>query len=254
MTKPLVLRALKRDFDAIRLNAVVNDPDVRPFVLAPGTDTLDLTPLVLNLANIALMCDSGGLVFVRAADGMYEVHTQFLASARGAQAVAFTQEAVRWVFTRTDAFELWTKVPESNRAALGLVRAMHGRLEFVRKETFLGAQNVAHFVLRYPEWAQTDPQNRITGEWFHDKLARKLGQASCGIDPALANSTGATLATLRTGQLDKAILWYNRFAVFAGYTPISLLARWPVTLELDGNVIAFSDDAKGFEIVRKGSV
>jgi hypothetical protein len=243
---------LRRDYDAARANSIVNHPDVRPFVLAPKEGDLDLGPVLGDLNNVALMTDLGGLIFLYQAPMVYEVHTQFLPSGRGEFALTTTREAVRWMFSRSDAIELWTKVPEENKAALGLVRAMKGRLEFTYN-------NVGHFVMRYSDWAHSDPSNRLRGVWFRELLEAKLAVRGSNAPELLReNATsdsaiGATIATIRGGQLDKAILFYDRWAKFAQAPALGLVARWPVTLSLgNGLLVVFNEDASSFdlEIVR----
>ena len=244
--------APRRDFDARRLNIVVNDPSVRPFVMARDDAPLDLTGLVANLRNVALMSDYGGLFFVQLAPSMYEVHVQFVESARGAWAMAFTKACAQWMFTRTDAQEAWMKVSEENKAVLGLIRALHGRLEFVRKHE---DSAVSHFVLRYSDWCQHDEQMVSLGEWFREKLEVKLLRhglpSAFEPEPSLHSALGATLATIRGGQVDKAITFYNRWAIFSGYAPITLLTRWPLVLDIANALVVLDDDAKSFEVLAK---
>lgn len=248
---------LKRDFDATRLNAVVNNAEVRPWVLAEGTEALDLTSVVANSHNVALMCDSGGMLFVALTPGVYEVHTQFLASARGAFALAFAREAVRWMFTRSDCVELWTKVPQNNKPALGLTQAMGGRYEFTRPAGF-NSQDVKHFSMSYLRWAQSDSSCRQLGQWFHETLEAKFAVANISEplhpdDPSHDSAVGATIATIRANQLDKALALYNRWAAVAGYAPINLLCRWPWVLDIRTALVVLNTDASDFEVLKRGA-
>lgn len=226
----------RRDFTAERLNRIVNSPGVREHVLIEGAAPVDLSNVVANQNNFALMCDQGGMLFVQLSPGVYDVHTQFLESARGSFALSFAREAVKWMFTRTDCVELWTKVPKANKAALGLTQAMGGRFEFLRSNGF-NNDDVRVFSLSYLRWSQKDSSLKTVGEWFHEMLELKLLEANIQEevhpeDPSHDQAVGATIATIRGLQLDKALIMYNRWASVAGYAPIILFSRWPIVLNI----------------------
>jgi len=209
----------------------------------------------MNANNVALMSDSGGLLFVMLAPGVYDVHTQFLVSARGAIALRLTREAVRWMMTRSDCVELWTKVPEENKPALGLTRALGGRKEFT-SPAFAGFSNISHYRLDYLAWSQGDLEARRAGEWFHEMLEAKL--AKTGIeepvhadDPSHNAAVGAVVLGLRHGSVDKSLALYNRWAAISGYAPISLIARWPLTLDIQTAIVVCDERLEGFEVLRR---
>ena len=124
----------KRDFNAARINRVVNDPSVFPEISVPGQGPMDLTALVADLRNIALLCDEGGIMALWREPGIYEIHTQFTERYRGVSAVRTVRERVSWLFLQSPAMELQTQVPAVNQAAHSLVKAISGRLEFERDD------------------------------------------------------------------------------------------------------------------------
>jgi len=248
----------QRDFLADRINNVVNHPEVRPYVLAQNDEPIDLSELLANPANVALMCDFGGLLFINLGSGAYEVHTQFLPNARGAFALVVTQNALRWMFTRTDALELWTKVPARNLGALGLVRAIHGQKEFTSAEC-LGEKDVASYSLNYMRWSQHAPSVKALGEWFHQKLEAKFAANAIveevhPDDESHDRAVGATIETIRGGQIDKALALYNRWAQIAGYAPIRPVTGWPLVLDIQTALVVMNDDLSDFEVIKKGGV
>lgn len=113
---------IRREFRADRINAVLNHPEVLPWVTLPGLDALDLSELVEDRRNILLMTEEGdgGVLFHRRSQGVFEAHSQYLPSARGKRALAATREAVDWMFRNTDCRAITTMVPADNRPAEAL--------------------------------------------------------------------------------------------------------------------------------------
>src|SRR6185437_1081510 len=128
--------SIRREFSAETLNLVANHPAVRPWIGAPQPGPVDVTPLVADQRNILLMGDGGGVMFQFLDPGLYEAHTQFVPEARGVEALKAVKDALRWMFTRSDAIEIVTKVPDGNVPALGLVRAIHGQKLFDRDKAW----------------------------------------------------------------------------------------------------------------------
>src|SRR6185312_16925279 len=158
-----------REFSAERVNAVVNHPEVRPWV-GGGEGPVDLTPLVANPANVLLTGEGGGVLFQCLAPGLYEAHCQFLPEARGPQSIQAVKDALRWLFTSSDAVQIVTKVPAGNKAALGLVRAIHGQKLFEREKVWpVGdeLQGVGYYSLTLMQWAGKADGLAVSGQWFH---------------------------------------------------------------------------------------
>jgi RimJ/RimL family protein N-acetyltransferase len=109
--------------DAAHINAILNHPSVHPWVAADD-NPLDLTATLAQPDRYALFGPLGGQLYHRVGDGIYEVHSAYLPEARGRVALATTRETLRWMFGRTDAVEIITRVPKGNLAALALARAV----------------------------------------------------------------------------------------------------------------------------------
>lgn len=105
---------ITRTTDAARLNAVINDPAVRPW-FGDG-DTLDLAPIVRDPWNICLECDRGGFLCLNWENGWYDVHALFRPH-DGQFAVAAMRHALRYLFRETDAQVLVGAVKPGNRTA-----------------------------------------------------------------------------------------------------------------------------------------
>lgn len=241
---PPILFSVAREFHAERLNAVVNHPEVRGFV-GPGTNRIDLTQLVANPANVLLMREGGGLFFGQHEEGIYEVHTQFVPEARGEIAVEATRDALRWMFTHTDAREIVTKVDPVNKGALGLVRAIHGELRFKRGD-------IGHYALPIDAWAGKCQPLEISGNWFHEKLETAKIAMHAAIDIHAYDEfhdryVGATVEMILAGQIDKAVRFYNRWANFSGYGTVSVITNNPVVIDTGDALIAVREN--DFEVI-----
>lgn len=103
---------LSRSFDAERLNWIVNHPTVRPFVGGNTFEPLDLTHLVADEKNYALLGDHGGFLCTWTAPGTYEVHTFILPEGRGKPAYRLAKEGVSFM-ADIGAEHLWTRVPRA---------------------------------------------------------------------------------------------------------------------------------------------
>lgn len=241
---------VSREYSAERVNSVVNHPDVRPWMGSIELGPLDLSGAVADPRNVLLMGQGGGLLFMQLEAGLYEVHTQFLPEHRGKEAVAVVRDALRWMFTRSDAVEIVTRVPKGNDGALGLVRAIRGQLQFERPKVWptpAGMVDVAYYSKTIMSWARDDERLSLTGEWFHGKLeAAKAATAGAAPlhddDDAHDRYVGAAAEMIAAGQVAKGINFYNRWAKFAGYGLISVIALNPVVIDIGDAILAVRGD------------
>jgi len=233
---------------------VLSHPEVRPWV-GGGSGPIDVAPLVADPRNVLLMGQGGGVLFQCLEPGLYEAHTQFVPEARGKEAVAAVRDALRWMFTRSDAVEIVTKVPEGNAAALGLVRAIHGQKQFERANawpTADGLVGIAYYSLPIITWAGKCEEVAASGHWFHEKLeAAKAATAGAAPlhddDEAHDRYVGATVEMIAAGQVAKGIAFYNRWARFSGYGPVVVVASNPVVIDIGDAILAVRD--QDFEVL-----
>ncbi|MDB5531604.1 MAG: hypothetical protein JWR51_4707 [Devosia sp.] len=252
---PLPNLSVCREFSAERINAIIAHPEVRPWVGMPQQGYIDLTPMVADLRNVLLMGQGGGFFFHQLLPGIYEVHTQFLPEHRGANVLQAAADAERFMFTRTDCLEIRSKVPEHNKGAIGFARAMHYELQYERATawpTDNGPVAVKYFARTLNQWANRCEGVEATGHWFHEKLeaAKHAAGATSPIhDDDLIHDrfVGATAEMIMAGQLAKAMGFYRQWAVFAGYGPISIIAEYPVVLDIGDALLAIKD--QDFEVL-----
>lgn len=239
--------SVRREFSAERINAVANHPDVRPWI--GGDGVLDLTPLVADLRNVLLTNDAGGVLFQLLEPGLYEAHTLFLPEGRGRTAVEAVQDALRWMFTRTDAVEIGTKVPDGNKGALGLVRAIHGEKRFHRDAAILiggEAIGVGYYALPIMAWAGKAPGVAESGHWFHEKLEAAKAATEGALPPhadddAHDQYVGATVEMIAAGQVAKGVSFYNRWAKVSGYGQVAVIAQNPLVIDIGDALLAVRD-------------
>jgi len=240
--------SVDRQFAAERANRIANDPEVRPWL--GGSGPLDFSALVANLANVLLMNEEGGVFFENLEPGLYEAHTLFLPEGRGEKAVHAVRDALRWMFTKTDAVEIVTKVPEGNKGALGLVRAIHGEKRFHRDNAILidrKPAGVDYYALPIMSWAGKAEGIAASGQWFHEKLeaAKSATEGAAPLhddDEAHDRYVGATVEMIGSGQLAKGINFYNRWAKVSGYGPVSVIALNPIVIDIGDAILAVRGD------------
>ncbi len=227
-TKPAAKFAgIRRIFDAAEVNAVANDPDVRPHV--GGEGVLDLTAVVHDPANFVLWADGGGFLVAKHEPGIYEAHSLFRKSARR-HSIAAMRAAFAYMFERTDAVKIVTIVPDGNSAALAFAKLASFR------EVFRTAART-HYALSLVEWAVNRPELAEDGAAFHEVL--QLAKIAAGSalpvhDDCEAHDrmVGAAIRMIRAGNAEKAVVQYNRWARMAGYAPISIVSLNPLTIDL----------------------
>lgn len=251
----------RRDYNAARINRVANDPSVFEEISLPGQEPFELSPLVADLRNILLMTDEGGVLAKWQEPGVYEIHTQFISQYRGVAAIRTIREMFSWLFINTPAMELQSQVPECNDGAKAVARAIGARFEFEREAAWPTRDGkdhaIGYYVLRYSDWLYQPYVAGVfapLGAEFHDRLEeRKLALLAPteGFRHDLAQdvNAGATLSMIWAGQLDKALMLYNRWARFAGFAEVRLISVNPLIIALQNTTILLNVAEKDFEVL-----
>lgn len=233
--------SVSRSYSADAINAVVNHPEVRPHVGAPGGGYLDLSSEVANHSNVLLMGEGGGVILHQQELGVYELHTNFLPEHRGAATYKAMSDAFYWMFTRTPCVEILTKCPKSNPGTAAMARRLGFVLDFERENAWAEASGehtpIEYFALRYPDWVRKAPLLPEIGSWFHDHLEsekKRLGILLPGHadDAAHDRHVGSAMAMIFGGQIPKGVALYNRWAAFSGYRPVSIVHMRPPLIDM----------------------
>lgn len=223
--------------DPAYFEAIANHPKVFPAVSCKGIDRIEIGPLWHEC--IGIEADGGGWLLHSHGHGLYEVHTLFLPKTRHVRQQA--REALRMVFCGTDALELVTKVPDDLPHALALAKAMGFTVRFRREGAWVresGAVGMTFLGLTLDEWARGDEALPALGAQFHEKLGEHKDHDD---DPAHDRYVGLGIACAQSGQPEKGLWLYNRWARFAGYRPLSMkdgaVSFDGITLRVNGQTI-----------------
>lgn len=248
---------IQRVFDAKQINTVLNHPSVRPDIAEIPTGPIDVSKGVADTKNVLLMGEYGGCFCVHVMPGIYEVHTQSLPEGRGKWVAEFVRAASDWMFTRTDAFEIATRIPVKHRAARMLARYAGMKYEMTRPNEcrWRGElQGCDIYSFRIQDWAANASAFDRSGEEFHDFLhveASRLGlkDAPHGDDPNHNRYVGICLAMVEAGQIAKAMALYNRWALLVRHPLIHLVSTSPLTVRFDIGNLIFENGARRVELL-----
>lgn len=231
-----------RTLDATHLNAVANDPDVRPDL--GGEGALDLTPAVSDPANVTVVTAHGGFIAVAAGAGRYEIHSLFRPDGRGRESIRAMRAGLDYLFAATDATELVTKVPQVNLAARGLARLAGFSPLFTSVIPWGAERAPTDFLsLSAQQWALKSSTALALGHWFHEAMTDAMTQrastlpAHSDADDVHDRMAGAAVLMCRAGNARKAEWFYNAWARFVGYPWIRVLGEHPVVLDLEGLIV-----------------
>jgi hypothetical protein len=235
------------------VNVVFNDPDVFPLIANPGAVKIDMSGDLANPRNVCLSTEGGAIFFIADEPGIYIVSANFLPKYRGRYALEAVREACRWMFAHTDCLTIQAQIPEFNRAAKWLCRAVGATKEFKRQaiwRTNDAPADVSFWALRYDDWVKqaTDflaPQ----GHAFVQRLAAEFKRHGCEFvqtenDEICDVRRGALMEMVYGGQPEKGVVLYNRWARFAGCGQIALISNSSqLVLDIGIAVIVVSEDS-----------
>lgn len=240
---------LARSFDVQHINKILNDPDVRPDVADLGEGRLDIAANVRNENNVLLVGEYGGCLFFQLLPGIFEVHTVSNLLGRGKWIADFVMSAADWMFTKTDAFEITTRIPVEHRGARTL--ALHAGMthEFTREKgcVWRGRRmDVEIYSFRIQDWIKRSTAFEVQGQTFHDFLhmeATRLGvkQQPHPDDAEHNRYVGAALEMAMSGQVAKGVSFYCRWARAARHPTISLLSVSPLAIRMDLGILRIQD-------------
>lgn len=178
---------VERATSAERINAILNHPDVRPWIVSDDTKPLDLSMVVNDRAHYFLIGPRQTVLCFRIMLGIYEFHVAALPDGRGREMVEFAEAAETVMFTQTDAVELMTRIPLTHRASEGLAKIRGFTPRWERPSCLFRGQNVAYRV-----WSKT------LQEWIEDYDIAEV-----------------VAAMSDAGQIVKATAWHNRWAALS---------------------------------------
>lgn len=149
-----------------------------------------------------------------------------------------------YMFTRTNAVQLTTFLPDNNPAAKGLALKGGFRGWFRRETHPCGPGMQARIDI--DDWICRTADLEKDGERFHDALesAKKACGSALPIHPHDAiheRYVGAAFRMFSRGQARKATSVYNRWAANSGYAMIRLLSEEPPVVDAVDAIVEIKD-------------
>lgn len=243
-----------RTLHAGRFNEMANEPEVRAWL--GGRGPIDLTDTVANPENFAFLTDdeNGGYIYNKVGLGLYAVHTISVPAGRNRHMLAARTASLRELFIRSDAVEIVTLVPTGNKGADIWAQHAGFREVFTRAKAFdlMGEMvDVSYRSLGYLDWCIRDRSNREEGAAFH-RAIHAVTPDDHGDDPVHDAVVGATLEGCVNGNIEKALLYFNRWASHAGYQQVRLVTARPLVVDIGSCVIQYGIDGLQVLHVRHG--
>lgn len=248
---------ITRSFDATLFNSIVNHPDVFPSLCSNDNKPMDLQPAVDDHNNFLLMSDrhEGCLFFHQQEPGLYEVHTQFMPKERK-EVLKVVRQCLHYMFIKTDAMVLQTRVPVFNKGADALAQAIGGELQFERKNAWknqTGDYDVKYYSLIYENWVKNNERLIKSGHWFHKRLESE--KQRLGVTEPLHEDdechnwhVGAAVEMMLAGQVNKSVILYNRWAKFSGYATVNVISYDPLIINQKDAWVHIKEE--DFEVIK----
>lgn len=228
--------------DAARIDGLMNHPMVFPWVSRPGDPPIAMARVVRDPRNVVLLGAHGGIAFHWVMPGLYDTHTAVLPLGRGAWAEAFGAACRHWMFTRTDAVELLTKVPRSNMPARALTRRVPGgTCEYVIAGGWTRRdgrrEDIEVWGVRIQDWLRHAPELVERGREFHRLLHLEYDRLGLGIARHDDNDVhdrfvGAAVEMILAGLPAKGVVYYNRWAAMVPAPRIKIESLNPLVIDV----------------------
>jgi hypothetical protein len=231
---------IERHFTATRLNEVVNDPSVLPYVCGMLAGPLDFSETVADTRHVLLMGEHGGILFVFHQQGLFEAHTQVLKAGRGEWALKMARSALDWMYAHTNAIEIITRVAKGNYAALALAKACGLKPVTVVTngwETVEGKKDATVLSLSIQDWMNRSDSLAERGAWV-----KKRWRDSPIED---ARVLGAMFEMMSHGQLAKAAIFLSRWVAIIGADfKVEPLTFDPPRLQIGRSIVVVRDETR----------
>lgn len=240
-----------RETEASGINIILNHPAVRPWIADLAEGEIDLSMLVADQNNYLLMGEHGAFFLRLIMDGTYEAHAQVLPAGRGRWARNFTAAGLDWMFGRSNAWEIVARVPGGHIASQALVQGMGFRKEFVSpvpcrfRERQVPATS---WRISIHEWVSRSADLLEKGKTICGSLNMNAFGLGTGVpfltkDDYLAQVVATFVDLVKSGLIIKAAYFYNRWALLARHTPISVVSVDPPLFHMEGvgNLVVHGD-------------
>lgn len=234
-----------RTLDGTIFTQVANHETVRP--LMGGSGYLNLMPAVADPNNYSFMVDeNGGFIVMPLYEGVYEVHTVYKNNGSALKMVREMKRCRDYMFTETLAEALLTKVADDNAGAIWLAEQCGFQEVFWREAAWSPLVGLSYRKLDLDRWTNICSTLEGQGRAFHEILERAKLQAGSEVpvhvdDAVHDRAVGAAVAMIKAGNVIKGVNTYNRWAVFAGYAPVSIISLQPVVVDIMDAVMGLNN-------------
>lgn len=239
---------IARQSDAVFINRVLNDAEVRPTIADMSEGKIDITPIIRNQNNIVLAGEYGGVVLLYLMEGFYEVHTAFLPEGRGKWGMEFLRHGMRMMFTCTGCIDISTRVPEEHPGAKQAALMAGMTWEFTASCVFTGRMMPCEvYSIGITHWASRVDGMVERGQWLHHRLkqeAARLGitEPTHEDDDTHNRYAGICYEMCVNGQARKGVAFYSRWALIARHRPVILVSEKPPVIKFDIGLMRLKED------------
>lgn len=225
---------VRRSFDPLDIGSILNEPEAEY-----------ASSIVSDERNVLLV--PGPFLFVWYEPGIYEIHGNLPSDAF---------EAIRWMFTHTDCMTIHARIPVFVQTNIDVLSGIFTK-EFERKgvwPTNDAPADVTFWSLRYDDWVRKTPELKESGRHFFDHLKAEFERKNATVEFAgeecCDQYLGACIEGIYGGQIDKAIVLFNRWARFASHGAMALSSRKPIVIDIGNAVLQILDNTFKVILVR----
>lgn len=151
---------IERVFSSAHVNAIANHPSVYPRICGLNTGALDYTEFVTDSRNFMLYGDYGGWMFIQMQPGLYDAHVHVLPEGRGEWVLQAVQDALKYMFTKTDALEIIGRIPHGNYPVRTLMKCIGAHRELTNERGWISEGQIIpadYYSYSIFDWIRKNP-------------------------------------------------------------------------------------------------
>lgn len=223
---------------AVLANEIANTPEILPSVSWTG-EAIDLQPSFDEGSCFIIENGTDGCyVLVENSVSTYVIHTLFKRGTPSSVVIDTAREGMWISFVELDAVELTSSACETNPAAYRLMRKNGMRPLFDSPSKFAKGKKQRYCGITIDDYIINNPFFQEVGAEFHNLVEETTDHED---DAVHDRYVGAAISMIRCGNADKAETVYNKWALMAGYAPITFNEE-ENTVEAGYMTIHLSDD------------
>ena len=224
--------------NAILANEIANRPEVLPTISWTG-ESIDLQPL-FDSGDCFIIENGLDGCFVLHANSIdsYVIHTLFKKGTPSSTVLDTAEEGMWLCFVEMDAMSLSSSACETNPAAYRLMRKMGMNPMFDSPSKFAKGKKQRYCGISIDDYIINSDVFKEIGEEFHSLVEETTDHDH---DEIHDKYVGAAISMIKSDNITKAEDVYNKWAIMAGYSPMSYNES-NNTIEVGYMTISLSDD------------